>query len=689
MLKDSRRQSGHTSMHWYMLAVLLLACVIPVVNVLPTGSNKATKDKVRGKMGLEIWNDGISSMHRAIKKVTGDEERINGPPLNSPAERPDDQSPYGSLNSTQSASQQESDKTTMFSEMSSSTTVQSSSETTSSSSSTELSKTSAMTSVTQSRPMQETSSILKATAEIKSSFVTQEALRVHDTSFSVLPDIQKLLGQGDFAGIFEKKLVNAAGDAMSMSSILNGTMSEQNLDENLYVEAVSFRKGKPFLYTGTTKLRTRRNCYIIKAKDDLDEGTRSKIKQVLVTLGGQIMYDYMAKGLHGFSVCFPTKQLPLSLLKSITPLAWMERDQFSSVEYVQEDAPWQLPRMNDPESPLVGSPYHFNATGKGVNVYTVDSGVMVDHPEFGGRAKLGFSIFGTGNFPNDCAGHGTQVASVIAGTNVGVAKLANIISCQVLDCEGQGENSSVLAALNWIIDNHVKPAVINMSVGGPKSPTVDAAVLAAVNRGVGVIVAAGNSMIDACTLSPSGVDAAMVVGASDADLARADFSNYGSCVDLFAPGRHVIAAALPSQSTKNGFTFVSGTSLSAPLVTGLYALLLEQNPEKSPAELKNAIVAASAIGFMKEKTLMGSPNVLAQAPAQTQNTDYAITYLPMGTLPVFGSPSSGPGTAEIGLIIAAAIIAVIFILGAIGVYLKRLRDKKRESDAAKFSSAFQ
>lgn len=528
----------------------------------------------------------------------------------------------------------------------------------------------------------------QATINVKSSFVTQEALPVRDNSFSALSNLQRLMSSNDYSVIFDKKFVSAASNLDSISSLLKGTMAEQNLDDNLYIEAISGKGGHPFLYTGAGKSRTKQNCYMVRMKEDLNNDLRSKIKDVLKVLGAEIKYDYEAHGLHGVSACFPDKELPLSLLRTLSPIAWIERDQFSRVHFVQNEAPWQLPRLNNPKSDLIGGQYIFNATGKGVNVYTIDSGIMLDHPEFGGRAKIGFSIFGASEFPNDCAGHGTQVASVIAGTNVGVAKLANVICAQVLDCEGQGENSSVLAALNWIVANHVKPAVINMSVGGPKSPSVDAAVQAAVGLGIGVVVAAGNSMIDACTLSPSGVDVAMVVGASTVDLERADFSNYGSCVDLFAPGRHIIAAALPSQSTKNGFTFVSGTSLSAPLVTGLYALLLENNPGASPAELKNAVMEASVTGLIKERTLMGSPNILAQAPTIQQTTDINIQFLPPGILPVFGAPSEGPSTTEIALIAIAGVVAVLFFIAALILFIRKRKERKLELET-KYRTAFQ
>jgi subtilisin family serine protease len=520
-------------------------------------------------------------------------------------------------------------------------------------------------------------------------YVTQEALPVRDTSFSALPKLQQLLAENEkeYADIFVKSLLSAAGDASIISQLLNGTMGEQTFDEDSYVESVTKRKGRPFLFTGDLKSRTKKNCYLIRANDGLPVDTHQKIQTVLEALGGDVKNRHDTQGLAGFNVCFADKELPLALLKSITGLVRVERDQYTSFQYVQEHAPWQLVRLNNEASKVKAEgPYHFNATGKGVNVYTIDSGVMPEHPEFGGRASLGYTIFA--DFPNDCAGHGTQVASVIAGINVGVAKQANIISVQVLDCDGQGENSAVLTALNWIIANHVKPAVINMSVGGPKSPSVDEAVKAAVAQGIPVVVAAGNSQVDACLLSPSGVGAAMVVGAASMDYQRASFSNYGSCVDVFAPGQHIIAAALPSQATHNGFTFVSGTSLSAPLVTGLYALFLEVNPSITPTQLKEAVTKLALSGKMDESTLSGSPNLMAQTPDLPETPNINLTFLPVGGLPIFGLPTAGPSTLELVMIIIGAVLIPIFLILILVILIKRSRRKREERRLAKAAMAF-
>ena len=223
--------------------------------------------------------------------------------------------------------------------------------------------------------------------------------------------------------------------------------------------------------------------------------------------------------------------------------------------------------------------------------------------------------------PSDCAGHGTQVASIIAGTNIGVAKLANIRAIKILDCKGSGKNAHLIGAVYWIIQHHVKPAVINMSVGGIASKAIDKAVEDAYKAGILVVTAAGNNNADACYVSPSGSPLSLNVGSVDSMDRKAEFSNWGSCVDILAPGTDIIAA-LPGKkgttrkSNRAKYTFSSGTSLSAPLVTGIAAQILEWNPQLTPDYLKSVIFESSAINVLNKSTLNGTINRILQQPAQ-------------------------------------------------------------------------
>lgn len=525
----------------------------------------------------------------------------------------------------------------------------------------------------------------------RTTYITQEALPFVDSSKKYANIVASLIRNEQYDDLFSNEIVKFSADATKgLFGYLTEMVSKQAVSDKYYVEAIAEKAGGPFFLTGSKEYRTPGNCYIIRLANDSNVDLPKRITKLLTSFDGTIKYSYQ-NGVSGFAVCFPDAQLPLILLKAISGLQWLEREQYMSPNQVQEAAPWQLARLSSPTEKLSEQmQYTFNATGNGVNVYVIDSGALLSHPEFTGRAKIAYSVFA--DAPEDCAGHGTQVSSLIGGVNVGVAKRSNLLLLQVLDCDGQGENSSVLQALDWVIQNHAKPAVINMSVGGPKSKAVDEAVQAAIDAGIAVVVAAGNSQIDACLNSPSGVASAMVVGASTFDLKRAPFSNYGTCVELFAPGSHVVAAAIESQATtilKNsfGYTFVSGTSLSAPLVTGLYALLLEVNPDASPSVLKAAVLEASTRGILDSSSLVGSPNLVASMPNLKDMGMVPFGFLPPGTLPYL-LPTSNSGTVELILIILALCLVFIFSLVAVVLIYKR-RQKRRMRETMKLPSAFQ
>ena len=232
--------------------------------------------------------------------------------------------------------------------------------------------------------------------------------------------------------------------------------------------------------------------------------------------------------------------------------------------------------------------------GAGTTVYIVDTGVMSTHQEVAGRVGQGFTS--VGGTPEDCHGHGTHVASTAAGRSVGVASAATIVSVRVLDCGGSGSDSSVVAGLEWILGRIAagsRRAVVNMSLGGGASPAIDSAVATIVRRGVPVVVAAGNDSADACLGSPSRAPSAITVAASDARDARAEFSNHGACVDVFAPGVAVRGAGIASTSAYETY---SGTSMSAPHVAGYAAVLMGLFPAATAVSVNRAVPAlATAI----------------------------------------------------------------------------------------------
>ncbi|HEX6576377.1 MAG TPA: S8 family serine peptidase [Gemmatimonadaceae bacterium] len=290
--------------------------------------------------------------------------------------------------------------------------------------------------------------------------------------------------------------------------------------------------------------------------------------------------------------------------------------QHPGVEYVEQDgevvaddtqsaASWGLDRIDQSSLPLNGS-YSFAAAGSGVSVYIVDTGIRPTHSEFGGRASAGFSAISDGYGATGCNYHGTHVAGTVGGATVGVAKAAKLVSVRVLDCEGSGTISQVIAGLDWIIANRTLPAVANMSLTGTVSLSLNDAVQRLINSGVTVTVAAGNSGVDACSYSPASVAAALTVAATMNTDERAFYSNYGTCVDLFAPGNAIYSAM---DQSDYAYGNANGTSMAAPHVAGAAALYLENHPNALPAEVGSAITGNATIGAVISAG-NGSPNRL-------------------------------------------------------------------------------
>jgi subtilisin family serine protease len=266
----------------------------------------------------------------------------------------------------------------------------------------------------------------------------------------------------------------------------------------------------------------------------------------------------------------------------------VEPDGIARAWATQDNATWGIDRIDQRSRPLSGT-FTYTNTGSGVTAYIIDTGINYAHNEFGGRASKGYDSFGgTGN---DCNGHGTHVASTTGGTVYGVAKSVTLKAVRVLDCNGSGSWSGVIAGVDWVTKNHVKPAVANMSLGGGANSSVDNAVKNMILAGVGTAVAAGNGnqggrAQDACKYSPARVPEAMTIGATTTTDSKTSWSNYGNCVDWFAPGAGITAAWTGSNTATRT---ISGTSMASPHTAGVAALYLQSFPGASALTVRNAL----------------------------------------------------------------------------------------------------
>jgi subtilisin family serine protease len=351
--------------------------------------------------------------------------------------------------------------------------------------------------------------------------------------------------------------------------------------------------------------------YIVTLKGSAARSTADSGRAVAHRYGARIDRTYSA-ALNGYSV--EVSEAQARRLAADPAVESVVQNRVFTVDATQPNPPsWGLDRIDQRALPLDSSYTYPDKAGEGVTAYIIDTGVRITHQDFGGRASYGYDAIDNDNTAQDGHGHGTHVAGTVAGGSYGVAKKAKIVGVRVLNNQGSGTTAQVVAGIDWVTRNAVKPAVANMSLGGGADSALDTAVRNSIAAGITYAVAAGNESTDASTKSPARVAEAITVGATTSTDAKASYSNYGSILDIFGPGSSITSSWGTGDTATNT---ISGTSMATPHVAGAAALYLSQNPASTPAQVASGLIAAATPNVVTSPGT-GSPNRLLNVGAGT------------------------------------------------------------------------
>ncbi len=380
------------------------------------------------------------------------------------------------------------------------------------------------------------------------------------------------------------------------------------------------------------------DSYLVILKSNVDaDATQS---QLLKLFGGTSGHTYRA-ALKGFEL--NASEAVAKKIAAHPAVDFVQQNGIYTIQDTQTPVPsWGLDRIDQADLPLNNS-YTYPNTASNVKIYVIDTGIRITHTDFGGRAVWGTNAVDTNN--TDCHGHGTHVAGTSGGTSYGVAKAAALVAVKVLNCQGSGTTAQVVAGINWVTTDHAAgaAAVANMSLGGGVDTAIDNAVANSISDGVTYAIAAGNSNANACNFSPARVPAAITLGASESNDARASYSNFGTCLDLFSPGSGITSAWATSDTATNT---ISGTSMASPHAAGAAALILSANPTWTPQQVRDSMVANATPNKVTSPGT-GSPNLLLKVGAAAPPTqDFSVSVSPAsGTIAAGSSGTTTVNTA--------------------------------------------